>query len=190
MERTMNTLRVPAARFVVWLLVLIAASALGGCKSGAMVRAADLDRLTGPEWKGTLTYRDYTTDKETSIESTLTVVKVAGLAEVGNDFADAGVTPGWDFRIGYPREPKMNSSEVIKISPGGDRLGDEVVTQRLEMSDGTLRLVTEKRGTDNDLPALFRFVYTITDSVFTITKLVRPESEVEFFERNEYRWKR
>lgn len=154
------------------------------------MRAADLDRLTGPEWNGTLTYRDYTTDKKTSIGSTLTVVKVAGLAEVGNDFADAGVTPGWDFRIGYPREPKMNSSEVIRISPGGDRLGDEAVTQRQEMSDGTLRLVTEKRGTDNDNPALFRFVYTITDSVFTITKLVKPDGELDFFERNEYRWKR
>ena len=190
MKRTRNTSRIRVARYLVGVLVLLAASALGGCKSGAMVRAADLDRLTGPEWNGTLTYRDYTTDKRTSIESTLTVVKVAGLAEVGNDFADAGVTPGWDFRIGYPREPKMNSSEVIRISPGGDRLGDEAVTQRQEMSEGTLRLVTEKRGTDNDNPALFRFVYTITDSVFTITKLVKPDGELDFFERNEYRWKR
>lgn len=175
------------------LKVVVAALILGGlvgCQSGAMVTSADLDRLTGPEWTGNLTYRDYTTDKKTSIESTLLVVKQAGLAEVGNDFADAGVRPSWDFRIGYPREPKMNSSEEIKISPGGRQLGDETVRQRQEMSDGTLRLVTEKRGTDNDNPAQFRFVYTITDTVFTITKLVKPDSEAEFFERNEYRWMR
>lgn len=179
------------------LLVLFAvafAFLSGGCHSSGMVVPADLDRLTGAPWAGTLTYRDYGTGKETTIESTLEVVKAPGLAEIGNDFADAGVRPGWEFRIGYPREPKANSSFVVRISPDGKRLqtdrSDETVTSRIEMPDGALLLTTEERGMDNERPAVLQFLYAISQTSFSMTKRVRPEGEPEFFDRNKYRWSR
>lgn len=177
-------------RILVALVSMLIAFASGGCQSAPTVTAADLNRLTGPMWTGTLTYRDYTTNKSTTIESTLQVVKVAGLPQVGNDYADAGVTPGWEFRFGYPREPKANSTKIIALSPGGDKIGDELVTKRATLPGGTLRIVTEKPGTDNDRPALFQFHYNIAPNSFTLTKLVRPDGEGEFFERNKYQWSR
>lgn len=168
----------------------LAAFASFGCQSAPKVTSADLDRLTGPQWNGTLSYRDYTTKKNTTIESNLQVVKVPGLAKVGNDFADAGVAPAWEFRFGYPREPKANSTKVVKLSPDGDAIGDEIVTRRASLPGGTLRIVTEKRGSDNDKPALFQFHYNIAPTSFTLTKLVKPDGESEFFERNKYQWSR
>ncbi|MGH7244618.1 MAG: hypothetical protein ACREJD_14495 [Phycisphaerales bacterium] len=167
---------------------------LTGCQSGLLVRAEDLDRLTGPEWKGTLTTRDNLTNKETTIESTLTVVKVAGLAEVGNDFSDAGVRSSWEFQFAFPQEPKENYTETFMISFDGKRLGDENVRERIEVNPGsppgTLVLITEKTGSDNDKPANLRFRYTLSDQLFMITKYVKPEGTADFFQRSEYRWTR
>lgn len=174
---------------------------ISGCQSAATappasssttpaISASDLDRLTGAPWTGTLTYRDYQTNKETTIESTLEVIKLPGLAQVGNDFADAGVVPRWEFRFGYPREPKANSTNIVQLSHDGRRFDNELVIKRSESPENTLRFITQSRGSDNDKPATFRHLYALTDNSFTITKLVKPDDAVDFFERNAYRWKR
>ena len=155
-----------------------------------MVRPADLDRLVGSPWHGTLSYLDYQSNSKATISSTLEVVQQPGLAQVGNDFADAGVAPGWQFRIGYPDEPKMDSAQVVRIEDGGRRLSGEKVLSRSERGDGVICLVTEERGRDDDRPADFRFTYNIAARAFSIRKEVRPDGAAEFFERNCYRWTR
>ncbi|MBX3379387.1 MAG: hypothetical protein KF805_04780 [Phycisphaeraceae bacterium] len=159
-----------------------------GCESPPRVTDADIDRLTGPQWNGTLTYRDYTTNKNTTIESTLLVVKAPSGTKGTNE--SAGETSGWEFRFGYPHEPKVDFSKLITLSSDGSRLGDETVTRRASLPGGTLRIVTEKHGTDNDKPAQFQFHYNITPTRLTMTKLVKPDGSSEFFERNEYQWSR
>lgn len=154
------------------------------------ISAPDLDRLTGAAWTGTLTYRDYQTNKETTIDSTLEVIRLPGLAQVGNDFADAGVAPSWEFRFGYPREPKANSTNIVQLSHDGRRFDDELVIERSESPENTFRFTTQSRGSDNDKPATFRHLYTLTHNTFTITKLVKPDDAEAFFERNTYRWNR
>ena len=67
--------------------------------------------------------------------------------------------------------------------------GEEVV-ERAGLDRGGFRLVTVKRGRDNDREALFRFTYTFGGMTFSIKKEVRPEGSAEFFERNTYSWKR
>jgi hypothetical protein len=149
---------------------------LGGCASGASggarIEAADLDRLTGAGWKGSLIYRDYQTNKPTAIETTLDVARVEG-----------SDTPRWDFRRGYPKEPHANAGEVIALSADGTMLGEERVIERAQLPGGGVKIVTEQESMDNDKPSRFRFVYTIDERSLRIVKLVRTGDEPEF-ERN------
>jgi hypothetical protein len=158
------------------VLALAALPLLGGCASGASggarVEPADLDRLTGVGWKGSLIYRDYQTNKPTAIETTLDVARVEG-----------SETPQWDFRRGYPKEPHANANEVIALNADGTMLGEERVIERAALPGGGVKIVTEQESTDNDKPARFRFVYTIDERSLRIVKLVRTGDEPEF-ERN------
>lgn len=142
------------------------------------VRAEDLRRLTGARWSGSLVYLDYGSNKEVSIRSHLTVSESPGDA------------PSWVFEYEYPDEPKANGKKTVALGEGGKVFGDETVVGRAMLEDGTLRIVTERRGKDNDKDALFRYTYLIGASSFSIKKEVRPDGAAEFFERNRFSWGR
>lgn len=142
------------------------------------VSADDLRRLTGARWTGTLTYLDYRSNKPVSIPSNLKVMQTEG---------DAGA---WVFEYEYPEEPKANGRQTLKISDDGTVFDGEQVVERTGLDGGGFRLVTVKRGRDNEKDALFRFTYTLEGSTFTIKKEVRAEGAAEYFERNRYSWKR
>lgn len=78
----------------------------------------------------------------------------------------------------------------MALGEGGKLFGDETVVGRAVLDDGTLRIVTERRGKDNDKDALFRYTYLIGASSFSIRKEVRPDGAAEFFERNRFSWER
>ena len=138
----------------------------------------DLRRLTGARWTGTLTYTDYRSNKRISIPSNLFVKEADGDASA------------WVFEYEYPDEPKANGKQTLKLGEGGTVLDGETVVERTGLDGGALKFVTEKRGTDNDKSALFRYTYTISSSSFTVKKEVRYEGATEFFERNTYNWSR
>jgi hypothetical protein len=142
------------------------------------VSADDLKRLTGARWTGTLTYLDYGSNRRVNIPSNLSVTRAAGDENA------------WVFEYEYPDEPKANGRQTLKIGDGGAVFDGEEVVERTGLDCGGFRLVTVKRGRDNDKAALFRFTYTLEGSTFTIRKEVRPEGAAEFFERNTYSWKR
>ena len=142
------------------------------------VSAEDLRRLAGARWTGTLTYLDYGSNKRVSIPSNLTVTQAEG---------EGGA---WVFDYEYPDEPKANGRRTLKISDDGAVFDGETVVERTSLDGGGFRLVTVKRGKDNEKEALFRFTYTLEGSAFTIKKEVRAEGAAEFFERNRYSWKR
>lgn len=127
---------------------------------------------------GTLVYLDYRSNKEVSIPSNLTVTE------------SEGDNLTWIFEYEYPKEPKANSKANVILTKDGARINDEVVVERQILDGGILRLVTERRGKDNDRDALFRYTYLIGESTFSIKKEVRPEGSTQFFERNRYSWKR
>ena len=143
----------------------------------ASIKPADLDRLTGDQWTGTLTYVDYQSGKRTPIPSTLRVKRADG---------DAAA---WLFEYGYPKEPQANGAKTAKLSADGSTFDDEKVVERAETPAG-LKLVTEKPGTDNNKPALFRYTWLVGERSLSIRKEVRYDGAAEFFERNEYRWSR
>lgn len=142
------------------------------------VKPEDFAPLLGGPWIGTLTYRDYSSNKEVSIASNLKVIRATE-----NNRA-------WIFEYEYPKEPKANSKETVVISEDGTSVNDEKVVAQESLAGGVLRLVTERAGDDNDQDALIRHIYLISNSSFSSTKEVRPQGSTKFFERNRYSWRR
>jgi hypothetical protein len=140
--------------------------------------ADDLRVLTGPQWVGTLTYRDYRSDKMISIPSTLTVTE------------NAGEKFSWDFAYEYPAEPKANGTKTVVIRDAGRMLSDERVVERRQLATDLLKIVTQKKGKDNDREALLRFTYLISNKSFSISKEVQYKGSVDFLARNQYSWSR
>lgn len=138
----------------------------------------DLRPLTGAQWTGTLTYLDYRSNKKVSIPSSLTVTQSAEDAR------------SWVFDYKYPDEPKADGKETVKVSEDGRAINDETVTERTELDGGALRIVTERKGRDNDREAAFRYTYLLGAKSFSIKKEVRYEGAGDFFERNQYSWTR
>ncbi len=149
--------------------------------SGAVVTAADVDRLTGAPWKGTLTYLDYTSHAQTTIKSSLVMARLPETKA-----GDAA----WDMRVGYADEPHANSGETAVLKRGGRVFRDADVVERAVLPDGTVRVVTEQEGPDDNRPARFRFVYLLGEKTCSIQKLVRFTPQEAFFERHIYRWSR
>jgi hypothetical protein len=144
------------------------------------VAASDIDRLVGPGWTGTLTYRDYSNDARTSITAALLLTRMASPADAG---------ARWDLRVAYADEPHANSGDTISLSPDGRRFRNSTVMERRVLPDGRVQFVTEEEGRDNDRPARIRMVYTIGERSTSWQKLVRYEG-AEYFERHIYEWTR
>ncbi len=159
------------------LLTVSSLFGLAGMES-AKIKATDLQRLMGAQWKGALTYLDYQNNKKVSIPSNLTVTR------------SSRDKLSWIFEFQYPKEPQANNRETITLAKDGKTLSGETVIERTLLADKTLRIVTEKSGPDNDKKALFRFTYLLSDTKFSIKKEVRYEGTTEYFERNEYVWTR
>lgn len=164
--------------FVSALLIAASLFAQDAAAQKPKLKAGDLKRLTGAQWKGTLTYLDYGKNKKVSITSHLAV------AGPGADELS------WTFDYQYPDEPRANSKGVVVVSQDGTIFDGGRVIERATATGGVLKIVTEKAGTDDDKPALFRFTYLLGPSSFSIRKEVRHEGAAEFFERNHYSWTR
>jgi lipopolysaccharide export LptBFGC system permease protein LptF len=160
-------------------LLIFASTAFGFVNlNRPKIKSGDFKRLTNGQWKGKLTYQDYRSNKKVSILSNLTVT------ESSEDKSS------WIFEYEYPDEPKANEKSIVKISKDGKTFDDETVIERTKLPNGTLKIVTTKNGTDNDKPAVFRYIYLINKTTFSIKKEVKYEGTDEFFERNEYSWNR
>lgn len=140
---------------------------------------ADMDALTGPAWKGTLTYLDYTSEKTTTIASTLVVVR-----------RPASGAASWDVRIGYTDEPEKDGGETVTMSRGRDEFLGARIVERARLEGGTLRITTEARGEDDRRPALIRKIHTLGPTRYVLRKMVRFDGTAEFFERHRYDWSR
>lgn len=146
----------------------------------AAVTSKDIDRLVGPGWHGTLTYRDYTTEARTTIKSALLLQKIP---------ASTATDARWDMRIAYADEPHANSGDTISLSTDGKRFRDAIVTEREILTNGAVRIVTESDGKDNEKPARIRLVYLVGEHAASIQKFVRYNGG-EYFERHIYEWTR
>lgn len=131
----------------------------------------DLESMIG-NWKGTLTYKDYSSGKETAIRSNLSIS-----SPKPNNFS---------FAATYPDEPKANSTDMVVLSADGRMLDGERVLNVMRLTDG-LKIVTESRGPDgnDNKMASFRHTYQWFDDSFMIKKEVRFDGTKEWILRNE-----
>ena len=162
-----------AALLVLGFLVVVSVSA-----QSAKVSPGDLKKLEGDKWVGNLTYLDYKSKKPTSIMSNVTITRSK---------ADELT---WIFDMDYPLERGANSKDEVKLSADGMTFYGETVIERTKSPDGTLRIVTTKKGKDDNRESTFRHTYLINKKAFSMRKEVKFDGDAEFFERNTYAWTR
>ena len=138
----------------------------------AIVTSADFAGLTGDGWSGSLRYLDYSSNTEKTIPVELRFDKPRKRKVV--------------YRIKYPGEAQYNTTEKLKWSRDGLELNDQKIVSRRRSADGTVVLITQGYGKDNNRSAEIRTTYSLNVSALTISKDVRPEGEADFFRRNSY----
>jgi uncharacterized membrane protein YphA (DoxX/SURF4 family) len=139
----------------------------------ATVNMNDFKFLQG-NWGGTLTYEDYSSHTSETIKATADI-KI----ENENSFL---------LSIDYPDEPGMAVKNKYTIEKNGIMINEKKVIERTWQPDGTLKIVLEEKGEDgNDSkPATFHHVWLISNKKFTLTKLVKFDTDKDFFQRNKY----
>jgi uncharacterized membrane protein YphA (DoxX/SURF4 family) len=147
-------------------------------KPSPTLKPAELNLLRGT-WKGTLTYKDYTSDTQEIIP-----VTIYGWRK-GNE----NTSRTWRLKFEYDNEPKANNSADYEISKDHRKINDAVIIEKQTLADGSLKVVTEKRGEDgNDhKPCTIRTIIQLKYNTLIITKLVKFDGESDFFQRNEYK---
>jgi uncharacterized membrane protein YphA (DoxX/SURF4 family) len=143
-----------------------------------VLNPSELNLLRGT-WKGTLSYKDYTSNTNETIPVTIYGWR-AGNEETSRT---------WRLKFEYKNEPKANNSVNYEISKDHRKINEAVIVEKQTQADGTLKVVTESKGKDgNDQkPCTFRTIILLNYSALTITKLVKFDGETEFFQRNEYK---
>lgn len=177
-----------ATRHALACVCLVAVALVSGCRASPRAQGSDFDRLRG-SWTGTLTYRDYSSNKSVSIPINMHV-DVAGAPEPGQPPRVGGPARALSFLRRYPDEPHANSAETVELSRDGRRFGDETVTARVEPAPGMVVIETREWGSDNDRPALLRHTYTLGPDVFIASKDIWNEQAQVFENRNVSRFTR
>lgn len=130
-------------------------------------------------WKGTLTYLDYSSNKPYTMPADMEVRQL----NKSNVFIFSNL---------YPNEPKANSSDTLTISANGKMLNNETVKSIRKLKNGNIEIITEllsKDGNDNK-PALIRIVYTVAKNIYTNIKEVKFIGRNKWIKRHEYNYTR
>lgn len=150
---------------------------------------APAPRLTGAElsdalaaWSGTLTYRDYRSQKTTVLPTRAR----------GEMTRPDQLLLHFDYEESSTRH--VFGTDTLTVAPGGAHLRwdgtDYAIQSKQWLPDQTLRLVLEGEAQDNDRPATIRKILTLGPHQLTVKKEVRPGSEAAFFQRHQYQFTR
>lgn len=178
-----KTVKINPQNFVATATMFVLALMLASFsyKNEPTLKASELNDLQGT-WNGTLTYKDYTSGYSESLPVTIYCMRK------GNEQRSRT----WILKYEYPQEPKANNKSTYIISKDGKKINGEPIVEKIKMSDGTLKVVTEIRGKDgnNNEPCTFRHVFKLSPTSLTITKFVKFDKDAEYFQRNEYKLSR
>lgn len=142
-------------------------------KGNVKVTPNDFKNSIG-QWKGTLTYLDYTSGKPFSMPAELQISQI-------------GKSSQYLFAIQYPDEPQANGNDTLIIAADGKAIDGEPVILK-EKKAGNIVITTQQTGKDGNeqKEALIRHVYTIGKTVFVIRKDVQFTGTTEWIKRHEY----
>jgi hypothetical protein len=141
------------------------------------VNSNDLKIITGDQWKGKLTYLDYSSNQKTSIPANLLVQQST---EEKNIFY---------FIHDYPKEKKANKTDTLIINNDGKQLNDQSVIKK-EKIGGIIKLVTESTLGSKDELKYFRYTYLLGSNLFSIKKEEKGIKDTAYFTRNVYEYQR
>lgn len=162
--------------FTLALAIGLTSSVFGQSNKDNAIQASDLATLVG-NWEGSLTYLNYGDNQYVTIETNLEIV-------AGENENELAVTNT------YPDEPNAGGSYRLRITKKGMRLNKEPVISRSLLDDGTIEVVTQYRGRDDNKRAQIRITYRISDSSYTSRKDVQYKGETEWIKRNEFSYQR
>jgi hypothetical protein len=157
-------------------LALLSLSACAGLETqrSASVTAADLQRAVGDDWRGTLTYRDYSppfSDVVLAVEARVTALP-----------------DGISISLHYPSEPQADSVNQMLVSDFGARVDGALVVEVAEVGD-TLIVSTTEACEDDNRPAICTHDYTFGQSGMIWVKRVQFDGEAPIT-RNTYAFNR
>ena len=131
---------------------------------------SDFEILNHTSWKGTLTYKDYQSGKETTIDVTMQT-KIKGEKIISN--------------MQYTYEPNKNNKSSVKIKKNGTYFGNEkVISNSLE--NGKQIFVTTYNGRDNGKKATIYITRTMSKTTLKVVKEVQFKNTKIRFVRNTY----
>lgn len=134
----------------------------------------DLNILKG-EWKGSLTYMDYSSGKPFTMPANVIVKEGKNENQLS-------------LSISYPKETNANSKERITISKKGTYLNQHEVISKKRLSDGQVEIITEYSGKDDKKKALIKNTYILSENLFVIRKEVKFDGTEDWLVRNEYKY--
>jgi len=129
------------------------------------------------EWKGSLTYLDYQTNKPYTMPVNLSI-------EHGKNKHQ------FKLFLEYPKETNANSTDKIKISKDGTKINKADVISNRKISEDEFEIITEYSGKDNNQKAEIRVIYIIGKAKLIIRKEVKFGNTENWILRNEYNYKR
>ena len=162
------------AKYLLLVIIIMLSRPLTSSSQKLLLK--DFKPLEG-RWSGQLSYLDYSSNKTTYIKAGAEVKLLDK-----NHF---------EFTTLYPDEPSHNGTEVYTIGEGGNTLNDLKFQAKQKSGRGS-SISFYTTGTDGNEghPATFKYIWFISRKKFSITKLVKKDSEKEFFQRNKYEFTR
>ena len=157
------------------ITLLMSICLLSNLKAQQKITIADFEILNNTNWKGTLTYKNYSDGKEVTLQTTMKITLQ------GNKIIS---------EIKFPQEPKANSTSKIKIRKNGTYFGDEKIIYKETFLDGATKIITLYMGKDNNRKAKMYKTYLFNRKAFSITKEVEYLNSGEKITRNKQLYKR
>ncbi|MFD0861769.1 hypothetical protein ACFQ1M_06090 [Sungkyunkwania multivorans] len=158
------------------ILTIITLTILGAINAQEKLDINDFKDVLGVEWKGKLTYKNYSDGRMVNIDCTLRLEKDT----------DASVK----YIQKYPYEPKANSSGKWKLQKDGTFFNKGVVISKKYAEDGSLEFTTRSTGKDNGKPSTFYMTYRIGKDSLSYKKEVKYDGTEDRFVRNKYEYAR
>lgn len=160
------------------LLLLWSTQSIQAQPTGTGIRTyiADFKLLTG-KWKGQLTYLDYSSNKQVTMEANT-------LFEMVSDSS-------FDQFVYYSAEPHKNADSRYTIRENGTALNEMKLVKR-KTGYGKMLLIFEYRGPDgnDNRMATMQRVMELSNDELTITKMVKFDGEENYLQRHQYHFTR
>ena len=143
---------------------------------------SDLAMANAIDWRGTLTYLDYSTSKTVTLNTTLRS-QMSG--------ADRFIL---QFNYEEPNKSHVFGTDTLTVAPDGTRLRwdgtDFTVQAKKWLLNQTLRFVLEGPGQDDNRPVLIRKTVLLSPHQFAVRKQIRLAGDTAFVQRNHYQFAR